>query len=337
MSRASLDQTFVAASDWVRRHVEAGRFPAAVLGVTDARGTLHVEAFGQVHGRATAIDDRFALYSVTKPLAALTAMRAVERGHLTVDARLQDALPGFLSRDVTLAHLMSHTSGLIDYALGQPYPHGATTLHELVERSGLETVVGTARRYNNLAWAGVSAVLEAAVGAPFEQQFAELAAAVGADSLSFDTDDVADVHGGPVMQHDPIAMFRERHPAAGAAARVDDLLAVGRSLLAGDGAIVAPSTLESMLRPRTEGLFIIDPEPRKRFEQFGLGFNLPRRPGLIDHSVFGHEGWCMSQFWVSPASGLALVLLANRLDAREPFEPVRPDELQNAVFSRSAQ
>ena len=41
----------------------------------------------------------------------------------------------------------------------------------------------------------------------------------------------------------------------------------------------------------------------------------------------------MTQFWLSPATGLCLVLLTNRLDAREPWHPVRPDELQNAVFA----
>ena len=336
MSAATSDPRWSAASAWVRHHVDAGHFPAAVLGVTDATGTQHLEAFGTVDDRPTTTDDRFALYSVTKPLVALTVMRAVEQGHLTVDARLRDALPGFLSPDVTLAHLMSHSSGIVDHLLGTSLPAGATSLHDVVERTGLETVVGTARRYNNLAWAGVSAILESATGAALETQLAQLTSAVGADGLSFDTAGIPPVHGGDVMGHDSAAMFALRHPAAGLAASADDLLAIGRSLLAGDGAVVAPPTLAAMQRPRTEGLFIIDPDPRKRFEHFGLGWNLPRRPGLVDHSVFGHEGWSMTQFWLSPATGLCLVLLTNRLDAREPWNPVRPDELQNAVFAAGA-
>jgi CubicO group peptidase (beta-lactamase class C family) len=336
MSAASPDDRWSAASAWVRSHVDAGRFPAAVLGIADASGTQHLEAFGTIDDRPTTTDDRFALYSVTKPLVALTVMRAVEQGDLTVDARLRDALPQFLSPDVTLAHLMSHSSGIVDQPLGAPLPPGASSLHDVVERTGLETIVGTARRYNNLAWAGVSAILESAAGAPLEAQLARLTSAVGADGLSFDTAGAPPVHGGDVMGHDPAAMFAQRHPAAGLAASAENLLAVGRSLLAGDGAIIAPPTLAAMQRPRTEGLFIIDPEPRKRFEHFGLGWNLPRRPGLVDHSVFGHEGWSMTQFWMSPAAGLCLVLLTNRLDAREPWNPVRPDELQNAVFAPGA-
>ncbi|MER3389395.1 MAG: serine hydrolase domain-containing protein [Microcella sp.] len=336
MSGASAEPRWSAASAWVQRHVDAGHFPAAVLGITDASGTRHLEAFGSVDGRPTSSDERFALYSITKPLVALTALRAVEAGQLTVDARLRDALPRFLSPEVTLAHLMSHSSGIVDAPLGTPLPPGAASLHDVIEHTGLETIVGTARRYNNLAWAGVSAILESATGAPLAEQLARLTRAVGADGLSFETAGIPPVHGGDVMGHDPEAMFAQHHPAAGLAARATDLLAIGRSLLARDGAVVAPPTLAAMQRPRTEGLFIIDPEPRKRFEHFGLGWNLPRRPGLVDHSVFGHEGWTMTQFWVSPASGLCLVLLTNRLDAREPWNPVRPDELQNAVFAPGA-
>ena len=333
VSGASADPRWSAATAWVRRHVDAGRFPAAVLGITDAACTQHLEAFGAVDDRPTTTEDRFALYSVTKPLVALTVMRAVDEGSLTVDARLRDALPQFLSADVTLAHLMSHSSGIVDHPLDAALPAGATSLRDVVERTGLETIVGTARRYNNLAWAGVSAILESATGDTLESRLAQLTSAVGADGLSFDTTGTPRVHGGEVMGHDPEAMFAQRHPAAGLAASAEDLLAIGRSLLAGDGAVVSPSTLAAMQRPRTEGLFIIDPEPRKRFENFGLGWNLPRRPGLLDHSVFGHEGWSMTQFWLSPATGRCLVLLTNRLDAREPWNPVRPDELQNAVFA----
>lgn len=332
---------FGAAADWTRRHVEAGRLPVAVLGIVDASGVIDIAAFGTdpVSGRTAHVDDRFALYSVTKPLVALTAMRAVERGLLMTDTRLQDALPVFAHPQVTLGHLLSHTSGVTDLVLGadgRSIGHGgATTLREAIERAPLEYVPGTARRYNNLAWEGVAALIEHATGRAFEEEFAELAATVGANGLSFDTDDVHVVHGGERYLHDPAVLFAVRHPAAGAAARIADLLAIGRSLLAGDSAVVAPTALDAMVQPRTSGLYVIDPDPLKALEDFGLGWNLPRRPTLLDHSVFGHEGWCRSQFWFSPAAGRCVVLLTNRLDAGEPDVGVQLDELLNAVFSAS--
>lgn len=340
MTNATSSTTaFSVAADWTRRHVEAGRLPVAVLGVTDASGVVDIEAFGTDDGRTAHVDDRFALYSVTKPLVALAAMRAVERGQLTIDTPLTDALPAFAHPQVTLAHLLSHTSGIADLVLGadgRSLTHGgAMTLREAIERAPLEYVTGTARRYNNLAWEGVAALIENATGRAFEQEFAELAETVGASGLSFDTDDVHTVHGGERYLHDPAELFPLRHPAAGAAARAADLLAIGRSLLTADAAIVAAPTLDEMVRSRTSGLYVIDPDPTKCFEDFGLGFNLPRRPGLLDHSVYGHSGWTNTQLWVSPAAGRCVVLLTNRLDAGEPDVGVQLDKLLNAVFSAS--
>jgi len=332
-----MSNRFTAAVDWTRRHVEGLRLPVAVLGIADASGVLHLEAFGTDGDRTAHVDDRFALYSVTKPLVALTAMRAVERGLLTTETPLRDALPAFAHPQVALAHLMSHTSGIADLVLEGPGPiashGGAMTLREAVERAPLDFVTGTARRYNNLAWEGVAALIENSTGRTFEAEFADFTAAVGAEGLSFDTDDVHAVHGGERYGHTPSHLLPLRHPAAGAAARATDLLAIGTSLLACDGAIVEPTTLDAMLRPRTSGLYVIDPDPIKALEDFGLGFNLPYRPSLLDHSVFGHEGWCRSQFWVSRAAGLCVVLMTNRLDADEPDVGVRKDELLNAVFA----
>lgn len=328
---------FSAAADWTRHHVESGRLPVAVLGIANASGVLHLEAFGTDGDRAAHVDDRFALYSVTKPLVALTAMRAVERGLLTTETPLRDAVPAFAHPQVTLAHLLSHTSGIADLVLEGTGPiasHGnATTLREAIERAPLEFVTGTARRYNNLTWEGVVALIEHATGRAFDDEFADLTAAVSAEGMSFDTGGVHTVHGGERYGHNPADLLPLRHPAAGVAARATDLLAIGTSLLAGDSAVVAPTTLEAMLRPRTSGLYVIDADPLKALEDFGLGFNLPRRPSLLDHSVFGHEGWCRSQFWISAAAGRCVVLLTNRLDAVEPDVGVRFDELLNAVFA----
>ena len=331
--------SFGAAAEWTRRHVDAGRLPVAVLGIADVNGVVDVAAFGTdaVSGRTAHIDDRFALYSVTKPLVALTAMRAVERGLLTTETPLRDALPAFASPEVTLAHLMSHTSGVAELTLeggSAARSHGyPSTLREAIERAPLDYAPGSARRYTNITWAGVTALVEHATGRAFEDEFADMARAVGAEGLSFDTEGVHHVHGAERYEHDPAALFALRHPAAGAAARASDLLAVGRSLLAGDDAIVHRITLEAMLRPRTSGLTVLDTDRRRHPEDFGIGFNLPRRPSLLDHSTFGHEGWCRSQLWVSRETGRCLVLLTNRLDSGEPDVGVDVDELLNAAWA----
>jgi CubicO group peptidase (beta-lactamase class C family) len=64
---------------------------------------------------------RFAVASVTKMVTATTALRLVERGVVRLDQPLVEILvpaeqqPPALTRDHTLHHLLSHTSGLRNY------------------------------------------------------------------------------------------------------------------------------------------------------------------------------------------------------------------------------
>ena len=100
---------FDAAFDWARGHVAAGRLPSAVLGIADANGIRALDAFGPVTTAAV-----YPLFSITKALTGITAARAIERGLLTPNTPLTDALPSFgRGRDdiVRLWHLASHTSG----------------------------------------------------------------------------------------------------------------------------------------------------------------------------------------------------------------------------------
>lgn len=323
-----MTRTFGHALDWMRARVDSGQLPTGVLGVCSADGVLALEAFGSDGGRTATVDDRYALYSVTKPLTGLTIARAIEQGLLTSETPLRDALPQSPAGAVTLGQLLSHTSGLVDHELG-----GSASLRELLAVAELESVPGTLRRYNNLAFEGAIAILEHATGAELVDLFQQMADAAGAGSLSFDPADAHEIHDADLAGHDPSLVFAAQHPAAGAVGSVHDLLAIGQSLLAGDGRIVHPTTLAAMQRSRTTGLPVIDADPIKRFENFGLAWNLPQRPGLLDHSLYGHTGWTGTQFWMSRDSGLCVVALTNRLDSWRPEVGVEWDQLLNAVMS----
>lgn len=323
-----MTRTFGHPIDWMRARVDSGQLPTGVLGVCSADGVLALEAFGSDGGRTATVDDRYALYSVTKPLTGLTIARAIERGLLTSETPLRDALPQAPAGAATLGQLLSHTSGIVDHDLAD-----SGSLREALAIATLESVPGTVRRYNNLAFEGAVAIVEHATGAEFGELFTELTDAAGAGALSFDPADAHTVHDADLAGHDPAQMFAERHPAAGAIGTVHDLLAIGQSLLAGDGRIVAPTTLAAMLRPRTSGLPVLDADPIKRYEDFGLAWNLPQRPGLLDHSLFGHTGWTGTQFWMSRDAGLCVVALTNRLDSWRPEVGVDWDQLLNAVMS----
>ena len=59
----------------------------------------------------------FRLASVTKQFTAMAVLMLVERGKLSLDDRLTDAFPEFpaYGKQITVRHLLTHTSGLLDY------------------------------------------------------------------------------------------------------------------------------------------------------------------------------------------------------------------------------
>ena len=322
---------FDAAFGWVRRHVEAGRLPGAVLGIADARGTLALEAFGTAHSRATRPDDVYHLFSITKVLTGITAARAIERGLLTLNTPLTDALPEFgTGRDdvVRLRHLGSHTSGISEPELDTPVP----LRDELLTR-GRDFTAGAASRYSTLAYEGIAALIEHAENRAWDAALGEWARALGADGVTLDPVDPVPVVDATQAGVDMVRFRATRAPGAGLSGRADDLLRTGSELLRiGAGAcdgILKPMTLAMMRRPLTGDIPRLEPYPAERGQDWGFTWNLRRRaPGLIDRDTYGHSGWSGTEFWVHPSAGIAWVLLTN--------QAIRPgvdaDELDNAII-----
>jgi D-alanyl-D-alanine carboxypeptidase len=104
--------------------------PARLLHVFAPAHGVQVEVAAGVADRRAGTPakpgSRFRIASVTKPFVAASALRLVERGELHLDDHLGSILPdGFLSvlaeggydpARITLRHLLTHTSGLYDFA-----------------------------------------------------------------------------------------------------------------------------------------------------------------------------------------------------------------------------
>ncbi len=324
---------YSAAFDWARRAVDDGRLPTAVLGIATADGVVALDAFGATGSRPARVDDHYRLFSITKPLTGIVAARAIERGLLTPETPLSDALPGFgANRDdiVRLRHLASHTSGISEPPLDPALP-----LRTLLVAGGRDFAAGTVSRYSTLAFEGIAAMTEHATGQAWDAAIVEWAAEIGA--AGFTIDEAADPHEIPDAEAaglDAERFIAARHPGAGFLGRAADLLALGSALLrTGVGrerTVMNPATLDMMLRPLTGDIPRLDPYPPERGQDWGFAWNLrTRAPGLIDRDCYGHGGWAGTEFWVHPSAGVAWVLLTNR--AQRPG--VDADELDNAVVT----
>ncbi len=315
---------FAHAFDWVRRHVDAGALPTAVLGVATAEGVVALDAFG-----GASVDDHYPVFSVTKPMVGLAALRLIEQGRLTPQTPLTAAVPEFGARRddvVRLRHLASHTSGIIEPPLDAP------ELRRLLLREGRDFAAGTVSRYSTIAFEGIGALIAHASGAPWERAVAEVGERAGATGFTFDAEVSPHAPVDAAAQGVDYARFAAlRHPGAGMLARASDLLAVGSALLRNDGTIVTPLTAEAMLRPLTAGMPKLEPYLAERGQDWGFTWNLRHgAPGLLARDTYGHGGWAGAEFWITPSRGVCFVLLTN-IGGGFTRLGVDADELHNAV------
>lgn len=291
------------ATEWVANRVDAGLFPNAVLGVADSAGIVSIEAFGDVSA-----DDHFPLFSITKPIVALAALRLIEQGKLAGSTPLSVAVPEFagVRRDeVVLDHLVSHTAGILEPGLDAP-------LRTSLLAPGRRYIAGKITAYSSIAYEGVAALVEHAGGSPWAEQTLTNIARSGADGFTFDAASSRHVPVG--MEAHPFSWERFialTHPGAGLFGRAADLLAVGSALLRNDGTLVEPVTSEWMRRPRTTGLPRLEPFTEDRPVEWGFSWNLPRDPALLATDTFGHGGWNGTQFMLTPSRDRCLVLLTS--------------------------
>jgi len=142
---------------------------ACVLSGTDVRSASITsrDVSSPSHGR-------FLLYSITKTIMAVAALRLVHEGHLHLDQHLASWLPEFPpARDFSLRHLLQHTSGLPDYGALKQY-HDAVrrgarpwTEDEFLARTDarrLRFSPGSAFEYSNIGYMLLRRILARASG-----------------------------------------------------------------------------------------------------------------------------------------------------------------------------
>jgi CubicO group peptidase (beta-lactamase class C family) len=221
---------------------------------------------------------RFRLASVTKPLAALATLIAVEEEAVSLDQPPPDPALAAELPGATLAHLLAHASGIAP------------------DRRQRAAAPGTRRIYSN---AGYDLIGEIVAGAT-DIAFADYLAAAVFRPLGMST---ASLEGSP---------------ASHGWGSVTDLAALLSELLNPTGLLhpstvrAATTVAFPGLRGVLPGYGSQDPN------DWGLGFELrggknphwtsPRNSA----ATFGHFGRSGTMIWIDPQAGLGLVALADR-------------------------
>ncbi|MGX7680705.1 serine hydrolase domain-containing protein [Jatrophihabitans sp. DSM 45814] len=224
------------------------------------------------------LDHSFPLASVTKPLAALATLIAMEEGAVELDAPILDhgiaaELPG-----ITLRQLLSHASGIGP------------------ERRQRAASPGTRRIYSNAGFDVIGELLTTATEMPFGRYLDEA------------------VFAPLAMRSSKL----DGSPAKDGVSTVGDLTAVLSELLRPTGLLDDSTLkdLATVQFPGLSG--VLPGYGSQSHNDWGLGFEIrdaksPHWTSDRNSSrTYGHFGRSGTMFWVDPVAQLALVALSDR-------------------------
>jgi len=172
-----------------------GRYLDVIETQGEWKGAVLVAEGGQVLlERATALADSapgqrytpdmaFPIASITKTLTATAVLQLIEAGAIRLDQRVAEVLPGFPYSDITVRHLLSHTSGLPPYnayfaSLLAAHPESVFTNADFVARveanpAPLRYPPGSSWNYDNVNYLVLALVIEHAAGMSYPDYIAK--------------------------------------------------------------------------------------------------------------------------------------------------------------------
>ncbi|HUG49030.1 MAG TPA: serine hydrolase domain-containing protein [Candidatus Limnocylindria bacterium] len=307
--------------DWL----VASRAPGAVLGLRLADGQTVVVAGGQTDdagGFPVEADHRFRIGSITKTFVAALLVRLAGEGLLGLDDVLALHVPWAPHAErVTVRQLLSHTSGMPDFAAEPAYRQGllldpgrvwtARETVEFVAERELDFDPGTEWAYSNTNYTLAGLVAEAVVGEPLADLLRDrIAAPAGLadtylegleDSPPIETAGHYDIDGDGDLENVRIipytGLVTSGAAAGGLSSTAADVLAFAVGLAGGQ--LLDATQLEELTAPAPGS------------PAYGLGVGLFRREG---RDLWGHAGGLPGYTALLvhvPADGASAVVLVN--------------------------
>jgi len=346
---------FAALPQKVQPFVDKGEISGAVMLVADRDRVLHLSAVGVsdiATGRRMRTDDIFWIASMSKPITSVCIGILADEGRLSFDDPVEKFLPEFhgqwvieeqaperrilvrAARPITLRDLLTHTSGMGEYAVSDPH----WTLSEYVKavaREPLRFQPGGRWMYSTAGFDTLGRVVEAVSGMPFaafiqHRLFDPLSMAqttfwpTEAEAPRLAHEYVRNAEAGR-LEETPIhylyggAVTDPARPALGGAglfSTAQDVTRFYQMMLHGgelDGhRILRPATVAEMTRKQT-GLLAARPGM-----PWGLGFCVIEDPSKMEANTtlsagtFGHGGAFGTQSWADPATGIVYVFMIQR-------------------------
>ena len=311
---------------WMRDYT--GQVPGASVLVLEGGDAVFQRSYGLADleaGVASSPATNYRLASVSKQFTAASVLLLVEDGVLTLDDRVRRWLPTLpvAAEGITLRHLLSHTSGLVDYEDLLP-PDQAHQIHDadvlrLLEREDrLYFPVGSDYRYSNSGYALLALVVERASG----QRFAAFLQARIFSPLGMTATLAREDEGPPVTDrafgYTRVGDRWERTDQSTTSAVLGDggIYSSITDLAKWDAAWYDDRLLSAPSRARAVQASTATPEPD--VAHYGFGWRLQGRMQWHSGESIGFRN-VLLRF---PAQRLTVIVLSNR-DAPEPYRLAR--------------
>ncbi len=330
----------------IHAELERTQQPGLTLGVTDRDATLSVGTYGFAElASRTAVtpETLFEIGSIGKTFTAILVLQLADEGAIDVDAPVAHYLPWFAvpqpdgAAAITVAHLLSHTAGLVAGIDGTPEAaFQVWSLRDIPARSR----PGERFHYSNVGYKALGLVLEAVTGGSYP----ELLRARILKPLGMSATEPAIANG----MRERLAVGYESSPLAPAtwletatadgsiASNAADMCAFARMLLRGGEGVLSEAAFARMSTVHA-----------RVTDTAGYGYGLIVRE-IDGRTIIGHGGGMvgyLAALQVDPDAGIGSVVLQNgygtnpmalaRVALGFPFEPSADDDAAEQPRSRS--
>ncbi|ETK37883.1 serine hydrolase domain-containing protein [Microbispora sp. ATCC PTA-5024] len=295
------------------------RVPSMVAALVRGGETVWFGARGRVDGEPPTERTQYRVGSITKTFVATMVMRLRDEGLVDLLDPLGKHVPGTPLGDVTIAQLLSHTSGATAESPGAWWERtpGAPPA-DMLAALGPESVrhrPGRRYHYSNLGYALLGELVARKRSAPWERAVREeILEPLGMNDTT--TRPRAPHATGYAVHPWADVLLPEPENDHGAMAPAGQLwstaadLARWAAFVAGDtGGVLRPETLAEMREPAA----VEDADVWTR--GYGLGLQLARHAGPGGpRRLAGHTGSMpgfLATLWADPADGVAVLWMAN--------------------------
>ena len=307
------------------------------LQVSRNGAALPVACFGKrtLEGAPIEEDTIFLVASISKPIVCAAVLHMVEQGRVCLDDRVVQYVPEFGANgkeEVTVRHLLTHTSGLPDMIPeNHEYRAAHRPLGDFVARvCELELIFqpGTRVSYQSMGIAMLGAIVERLAGRGLPEVMEQVLFApleLLDTSLGRQEDrrereaeirlpQMSDAGGPDSDWHWNSDYWRNfAAPWGGMLTTAGELTMLCRVFLEGgevDGTrVLSRAAVAAMTRDQTAAMADL-PAGEKLRQCWGLGWKIGGGD-LVSRRAFGHGGATGAEVWADPESGVTCVLLTN--------------------------